>query len=873
MPHVLRAKQRVPARPAHYLRRARLLTFLDELVQSPLTVVCAPAGAGKTALLAGWLAERDAPSAWLALDDADRDPARFWIDVIAAIETLRPGCGRRAVARLRDRESVAEAVGELVDALDGLAPGDEAAGRRDCVLVVDDLQFLEDSAVARDSLALFVRHLPEWLHLVLASRHAPGLRLDRLRAHGRLGEIRFSELRFSLDEAAELLSRLVPALGTHEIRSVAEQVDGLAAGLQVVALEVRSQSHQEGSELSVDAASMVHDFVLHEALDAEDPELVDVLMSVAIVERCNRSLAIALTGRSDADALLARAERRGLFVTADPAGWYELHPLARSALIGELTRRSPERLPDLHLRAARWFEETEDIPLALTHLLVADRHLDALRLLASRHADLYDASREDVIARTIEQIPIAVAASELEAMLDYARCYMFIDRDRFLDAVEQVTWHADQASSVALATRARLTVVRAKAAFIAGDFEAGGTLARESLELFGDDWWRDACGRLAWNFVARHVAYTERWVDNDPEVREARLSLTRTPDRRLAYEGTRALGEALAGRPFDALRIAAGIRRAADVTAMTALRAELMTAEAIAARELGDRERARAALETIIDMPVGSMLFGNVLALTELALLHLDEGALDQAAELHARAEQLVIAGSFGPAVHDLVARVGVQRALWTGHVDEAHRHASTVSDPYWHAIYRARSYLAQGQRADALDVLDGADPRCLRHEVVLDLERARAVDDREEAARLVARAVKLAASSGMLQTIASAGHEILELVEHAASDAPAAWIDRLRRAAIVPAPSTTRMTELIEPLTERELDVLRFLPSRLTIREIATELYVSVNTLKFHLRMIYRKLGVRSRAEAAAYARTLTGAHRHAPGERQSSR
>jgi LuxR family maltose regulon positive regulatory protein len=857
MPHVLRAKLRVPARPPHYVRRARLLSFLDELVQSPLTVVSAPAGAGKTSLLAGWIAERDAPSAWLSLDESDRDPVPFWIDVIAAIETLRPGCGSRAMRRLRDRKPVVEAVGELIDALDGDA-------HRECVLVVDDLQYLEDTEVARDALGLFVRHLPDWLHLVLASRHAPNLRLDRMRAHGRLGEIRFGELRFSHDEATELLSRLAPALGPDRVRSVTEQVDGLAAGLQVVALKVRSLSHQDRDDLSVDAESMMHDFVFQDALHAEDAELVDVLMNLAVVERFNRSLAIALTGRSDADEMLAVAEQRGLFVTAvDPTGWYELHALARAALVAELDLRSPERLLEQHLRAARWYEETENIPLALTHLLLADRPVDALRLLAARQAELYDSSREGVIARTIELIPIAVAASDLEAMLDYARCYMFIDRNRFLDAVEHVTWHADQAGTLSPTTRARLAVVRAQAAFIVGDFEVGGTLARESVALFGDDWWRDSCGRLTWNLVARHVAFTERWGEHDGEIREARLSLTRTPDRRLAYEGTRALGEALAGRPLDALRIAAGARRAADVTAMTAVRAELMTAEAIAAREIGDRERALVDLESIAEMPVGSMLFCNVLALCELAGLHLDEGRIDRAAEAHERAEQQVSAGSFGPSVFDLVARVGVQRSLWTGQVDDAHRHASTISDPFWHVVCRVRAYLAEGRRDDALDALDRAHPRCVRHDVVRDLERARAVDDREEAAKLVAGAIKLAAPCGMLQTIASEGPEILELVEHAAGDAPAAWLDRLRRAAIVPAPSMGSTADLIEPLTERELDVLRFLPSRLTIREIATELYVSVNTLKFHLRMIYRKLGVRSRAEAAAYARNLTGARR----------
>jgi LuxR family maltose regulon positive regulatory protein len=257
------------------------------------------------------------------------------------------------------------------------------------------------------------------------------------------------------------------------------------------------------------------------------------------------------------------------------------------------------------------------------------------------------------------------------------------------------------------------------------------------------------------------------------------------------------------------------------------------------------------------------MPFCHVLALGELASLHLDEGRLDTATEVLQLAARAVDAATFGPSVSDLVARVGVQCALWSGNAGEVDRYAATICDPFWHAVSRARAALAEGLRTEALDALDRASARCPRHEVVLELARARAVDDRDEAAKAVARAVKLAAPCGMLQTIASEGPEILELVEHAASDAPAPWLDRLRRAAIVPAPSMQGPTNLIAPLTDRELDVLRFLPSRLTIREIAAELYVSVNTLKFHLRMIYRKLGVGSRAEAAAYARRLVETRR----------
>ena len=155
---------------------------------------------------------------------------------------------------------------------------------------------------------------------------------------------------------------------------------------------------------------------------------------------------------------------------------------------------------------------------------------------------------------------------------------------------------------------------------------------------------------------------------------------------------------------------------------------------------------------------------------------------------------------------------------------------------------------------------LAAAVPRCVRHEVILALLKARAVADRDEAMKYAAAAVELASADGLLQTVASEGAEVIDLVEQAAWRAPEEWLDRLRRSTAeardLEAPAGP---DLIEPLTERERDVLRFLPSRLTVREIADELYVSVNTLKFHLRVIYRKLGVNSRAEAAEVARTMT--------------
>jgi LuxR family maltose regulon positive regulatory protein len=168
--------------------------------------------------------------------------------------------------------------------------------------------------------------------------------------------------------------------------------------------------------------------------------------------------------------------------------------------------------------------------------------------------------------------------------------------------------------------------------------------------------------------------------------------------------------------------------------------------------------------------------------------------------------------------------------------------------------------HLAALDRAAAIAALDTVVPRCPRHEVILALTRSRAVDDHEEALKNAEAAIELAAPNGLVQTVASEGAEVLELIEQASWRAPPPWMDRLRRVALTHCGGSQRRVRGPDvALTERERDVLRFLPSRLTLREIASELYVSVNTLKFHLKVIYRKLGVTSRAEAAEVARRMT--------------
>ncbi|HET6950171.1 MAG TPA: LuxR C-terminal-related transcriptional regulator [Acidimicrobiales bacterium] len=850
---LLKAKLRAPVVPDHYVRRPRLLRLLDEAVEQPLTLVVAPAGVGKTVLLAGWAAETHVATGWLSLDESDRDPSQLWSGVIAALDRLAPGCADAALARLWRPGGLAGVVEELLDGLDTRAGPP-------VVLIVDDLHIADGDDVAR-SLATFLLHLPSWLHVVGLSRRKPRLPLERMRAGAQVGEVNLAELRFCRHEAQEMLARLAPSLPEEWIETTAAQADGWAAGLQLAALAARAQ--QARGDAGVPAAGhemLVDDYVWGEVLGSEDRDLVDVLLDVAVVERVSARLARALSGRQDAGAVLLQAEARGLFVSRlGQAGWFELHALVRRTLLAELERNAPQRLAERHARAARWFQVAGETPRALAHWVAAGRPRDALRLLAASHAELYDSGREATVVRTIAAIPAEEAAADLDAMIDYAWCHLLVSRSRFTQLVEEMTWWAQRSPPSEL-TRARLEMMQSMAATIGGEWDEGGRLARRGMAELGQSWWQDPLGRFGWNMVAREVALSESWDDGSDEVREAGHALGRLPERRLTFEGTRALGLALAGRPADALRVAAGVRRAAEVASMTILRAELAVAEAIAHRDLGDHGRAVPELESLASAPAETMLFCRVLACAELVQAHLDRGDVDAAWQVLAEGEALVEAESFGRGGRTWLARAGTLLALATGDLDAAGRWAASVDDPFWGGVCAARVHLAGGRAAEASSSLLESTPRCPRHEVVLDLLRARVVADADVSARCVEAAVDLATRHGMLQTVASEGREVVELVEHAAWRAPPDWLDLLRRRATGHDPgSPVVRIDLVEPLTERERDILRFLPSRLTIREIADERYVSVNTLKFHLKAIYRKLGVGSRAEAAELARHMT--------------
>ena len=340
------------------------------------------------------------------------------------------------------------------------------------------------------------------------------------------------------------------------------------------------------------------DYVLHEVLSAERGAVVELLLDTCVVTRFNPDLASALTGRADAGELLLEAEGRGLFLTRlGPSGWVEVHPVLRDVLRGELSKGTPGRLTAQHARAARWFEDAAEVTSALEHWILASQPREALRLLARHTAELYDAGREATIARTISRIPLNVAMADLPAMFEFAWCHLLVDRRQFLDLVRRRELQCRAVRRCGSRARGAAAPASSRSsATISGDWVKGSDLATQGMGLLGEAALSDPLGRFGWNMIARDVALSECWDDSSARLEQVRLGLGRDPERRIAFEGTRALGEALAGRPVDALRIAAGVRDVASVDSMSILRVELGLAQAVAHRELGDRPRAVAEL-------------------------------------------------------------------------------------------------------------------------------------------------------------------------------------------------------------------------------------------------------------------------------------
>ena len=389
------------ARPG-VLRRPRLFALLDRHAEASLTLIAAPAGYGKTQLLASWIETHPELSpAWVSLDAGDGEPRRFWTYVAAAVDRVRQGMARPALRRLSTPGV------PLEDAIDELMNGIATfAGR--LVIVIDDLHHFASSSTAY-SLAYAVDHLPPEARIVAATRSDPVVPLGRLRALGAISDIRADQLAFTLSEATEVIvDRMGVDLAFEDLKLLVERTEGWPAGVSLAGLWLSEAEHPGTLVRSFSGEQrQIADYLLEEVLDVLDAETRRLLVHASILERLSGPLCDVVLGVEGSGERLDALARSNLFVSpVDRRGeWYRLHQLLRDLLALELSRENEAVVRGLHERAADWFLEHDLLEEAFEHAAAAGDPSAVARLLAERYLTLVRSTRVDLFLKWLEWLP------------------------------------------------------------------------------------------------------------------------------------------------------------------------------------------------------------------------------------------------------------------------------------------------------------------------------------------------------------------------------------------------------------------------------------------------------------------------------------
>ena len=470
------------------LRRPRLFAELDRQAGASLTLIAAPAGYGKTELLASWIEARpDVSPAWVTLDAGDGEPRRFWAYVAAAVDRVRPGMARPAVRRLRTPGV------PLEDAIDELLNGIATfAGR--LVIVIDDLHHFASSSTAH-TFAYAVDHFPPGVRIVAATRSDPVVPLGRLRALGAISDIRAGQLAFTLAEAREVIvDRMGVALAFEELKLLVKRTEGWPAGVSLAGLWL-SEAEEPGTLVRSFSGEQreITDYLMEEVLDSLDEKTRRLLIHASILERLSGALCDAVLGVEGSGERLKALSGSNLFVTPlDRRGeWYRLHQLLRDLLALELSREDEEIVRGMHERAAEWFLEHDLLEEAFEHVAAAGDPSNVARLLMERYLLLIRSSRVNLFIRWIDWLPTDVLRDN--PILAAAGVLAFMvsgePTDERCERLLQLAQEGSRQQPDPVTRRVAITAELLRAGVLAEDLSACVESARRAVELAreGDD--------------------------------------------------------------------------------------------------------------------------------------------------------------------------------------------------------------------------------------------------------------------------------------------------------------------------------------------------------------------------------------------------
>ena len=881
---ILATKLYLPSPRPTVIRRPRLLERLGAGLSRNLTLLSAPAGFGKTTLLSDWLVAFPRPVAWLSLDEGDTDPARLLTYLVAAVQTVTvaSSCGAGVLGLLASPQPLP------MEALLTTLVNDFASLPERLVLVLDDYHRSATPAVDQ-VLTFLLEHLPPRLHVVLATREDPQLPLARLRVRGELSELRVADLRFTAEEAGAFLTQ---AMGLHlaadDLAALEQRTEGWIAGLQLAGLSLQRQP---------DATRFIHtfsgshhfvlDYLAEEVLQQQPEHIQQFLLRTSILERLCGPLCDAVLGTpaGSGQATLEYLERANLFLVPldDERRWYRYHQLFADLLRQRLQQTNASStggegaagvgVAELHRRASIWYEEQGLELEAFVQAAAAQDVERAARLLEGKGMPLHFRGAVVPVLTWLESLPTAVLDARPALWVMYASALSMTNNLTGVEQKLQAAEAALQGAEPNETTRnliGHIAAIRALLAATQYQVEAIIAQSHRALEYLHPD---NLPVRTAtiWKLGWAHLLQGDR-VAAGQALTEA-VSLSKVSGNTIIYlSALVALGvvqEAenqlfLAAQSYrQALQQAGAMPQPGASEAHLGLARICYEWNDLEAAEQHGQESLRLARQVeSTDRFIVCEVF--------LARLKLAQGDTSGAAALLAEAAQSARQQNFVSRLPEVVAAqvlVLLKQGQWAA--------ASQLAETYDLPLSRARVHLAGAEPAAALAVLqplrqqvEASDWKDEQLKVrILQAMALQARGDQDQAVQVLGYALALAQSAGCIRTFVDEGQSMAHLLAQAAARGMLPeYIKKLQAAfreeqqtrddfsSLPPSPAQP----LIEPLSGREVEILRLIAQGLSNDQISERLFLALSTVKGHNRNIFGKLQVQRRTEAVARAREL---------------
>jgi len=884
----LKTKLNVPLPRSNWISRLRLAKRLDEGFERKITLLSAPAGFGKTTLIVDWIHKHKIPVAWFSVDKGDNDPVHFLIYIIAGIQTLEANAGKAALTMLQSPQPppIESILINLINDVIRLPT--------DMALVLDDYHLVEVKPI-HDLIAFLLENLPQQMHMIIATRSDPPLpQLSRLRSQNQLSELRAADLSFTADETSILFKEsLNLRLSSNDIQLLETRTEGWVAGLQLAALSLQGRKDPSGFLKKFKGDNRyIADYLTEEVLSRQPEHLRQFLLQTSILGRLSGPLCDFVTQKENSLQVLNALDEANLFVIPldDKRCWYRYHHLFADLLEQRLRRQQSDLVPELHRRASQWLAENGFKSEAVDHAFFAQDDARAVHLIEEIAEVDWDRARESQLLRWFKKLPDVKIDANPKLCIFYARELFksgYMDEaEKRLQAAEQMLASTSISDMEKAGSRGRIAVIRAYMSTRTGDLSRTITFSSQALKLLPpkDLNWRSVAATLL------GMGYgSEKMVESQQAFAEA-MKISREAGNIYYHifagsclaSGMMHRGKLKEAKDFSQQLLSLAIENGIE---QTGIAGSVYANLGLILCEWNDLDEGMRLIKKGIELselgrdPV-------MLVLCQVSLLRAFMYRMELAAALKLMEAINERAGNFAlPSwITNVISALNIFCWLGSGNLNAASKWAQECGlgiDDKLDALHEAE-YLALSNILIAQNRLEEAD-RLLQRLI----ENAKAADrfymmiemrlwrvlafmlkpDTATALAELKFALANAEPGGFIMMFVSKGKPVAELLEeivavkkrdHDAAKAGFSLSYAQKILSVFKAATPPKIDGLMDPISERELEVLHLIAAGLSNREIADKLFISLNTVKTHTKNINSKLNVNNRIKAVTRAKEL---------------